>query len=65
MPEMDGVGLYRELARRYPALLRRMAFVTGTTEPPEYQRFLADVGIPVLDKPFDLANLGRFIQRLL
>ena len=65
MPELDGVGLYRELARRYPALLRRMAFVTGTTEPPEYQRFLADTGLPVLHKPFDVTELCRFIHRLL
>jgi len=65
MPELDGVGLYRELERQRPDLLRRVAFVTGTTEPPEYQRFLADTGVPVLHKPFNIADLQGFVQRLL
>jgi len=39
--------------------------LTGTTEPPEYQRFLADSDLPVLHTPFDVSELCRFIHRLL
>jgi hypothetical protein len=39
MPELDGVGLYQELARQQPSLLQRLAFVSGSTEVPEYASF--------------------------
>jgi two-component system NtrC family sensor kinase len=65
MPELDGVALYRELEKRDPDLLRRIAFVTGTTELPEYASFLDETAIPVLHKPFNLGDLQRFIRQLL
>src|SRR6266568_6779082 len=37
MPGLDGVGLYRELERRQPDFRRRMIFVTGAIEHPDYQ----------------------------
>jgi len=40
MPELDGVGLYRELERGRPTFLGRLLFVSGTTEPPEYASVL-------------------------
>ena len=65
MPELDGVRLYRELEKGHPDLLRRIAFVTGTTEPPDYSRFLEDTAVPVLHEPFNLGDLERFVQQLL
>jgi two-component system NtrC family sensor kinase len=65
MPELDGVGLYRELDQRNPGLLRRIAFVSGTTEPVEYASFLEKTGVPVLRKPFAIDDLQRLVQRLL
>ena len=65
MPELDGVGLYRELEQQHPSVLRRLAFVSGTTEPPEYASFLERTGATVLGKPFALANLQGLVQRLL
>ena len=65
MPELDGVGLYRELERRRPTLLGRLLFVSGTTEPPEYASFLEATHAPVLSKPFRLEDLRRFVQRAL
>ena len=38
MPGLDGVGLYRELERWQPNLRRRMIFVTGAIEHPDYLR---------------------------
>ena len=65
MSELDGVGLYRELEQRHESLLLRLAFVSGTTEPPEYARFLEQTGATVLSKPFAVADLHRLVQRLL
>jgi CheY-like chemotaxis protein len=65
MPELDGVGLYRELELQHPRLLLRLAFVSGTTDPPEYASFLERTGAPVLSKPFAIANLHRLVQDLL
>jgi len=65
MPDLDGVGLYRALEAQRPELLRRMGFVTGTTEPPVFQRLLAETGVPTLNKPFTLDDLLQFVQRLL
>ncbi len=65
MPELDGVGLYRELERGRPKLLERLLFVSGTTEPLEYASFLKATHAPVLCKPFRLDDLRRFVQRAL
>jgi len=65
MPELDGVGLYRELKEWHQSLLLRLAFVSGTTEPPEYASFLERTGATVLSKPFAVADLHRLVQRLL
>ncbi len=65
MPGLDGVGLYRGLDQHYPGLLRRIAFVSGTTQPVEYASFLEETGIPVLRKPFAIDDLQQLVQRLL
>ena len=65
MPELDGVGLYRELEQQHQSLLLRLAFVSGTTEPPEYASFLERTGATVLSKPFAIADVHRLVRRLL
>ena len=65
MPELDGVGLYREIKRRQPALLSRFFFVSGTADQPEYRRFLAESAVPILAKPFVLADLQQLTQKVL
>jgi CheY-like chemotaxis protein len=65
MPELDGVGLYEELERRQPDLLRRMIFITGAIEHPDYQRFLAQTSVPVLAKPFGLSALYALTRQVL
>ncbi len=65
MPELDGLGLYRELERRQPTLLARLLFVSGTTEQPEYRNFLAETAVPVLSKPFSLVDLQQVTRRVL
>jgi CheY-like chemotaxis protein len=65
MPELDGRGLYREIERRQPALLSRFIFITGAAERPEYQRFLREINVPVLSKPFDVADLLQAVRLVL
>jgi len=65
MPELDGVGLYRELERRLPDLLRRLIVITGTSAHPEYESFLAETHLPFLEKPFSLAALVALARQVL
>jgi two-component system NtrC family sensor kinase len=65
MPELDGLGLFREIEQRYPDLLHRFVFITGTSEHADYQGFIDDVKVPVLTKPFDMMDLARVVHDLL
>jgi CheY-like chemotaxis protein len=65
MPELDGVGLYRELERQHPDLLRRLIVITATAEDLDYQRFLAQIDVPVLEKPFSLLALHAVTHEIL
>jgi CheY-like chemotaxis protein len=65
MPELDGLGLFHEVEQRHPDLLHHFAFITGTSEHADYQGFIDDVKVPVLTKPFDMADLVRVVQELL
>jgi two-component system NtrC family sensor kinase len=65
MPELDGPGLYRELAQRWPALLGRVIFITGDSLNPDTQRFLASIGARALHKPFDLDDIHRIVREAL
>ena len=65
MPELDGVGLYRELERRQPEVLRRVIVITGTSGHPEYESFLEETQVPYLEKPFSLQALQAITRRVL
>jgi len=65
MPEVDGVALYHEIARKHPALLERLVFVSGTTEPPEYATFLRETKATILTKPFAVEALQELVARSL
>ena len=40
MPVLDGAGLYEQIRNRWPALLGRLLFVSGSAAMPEYADFL-------------------------
>jgi signal transduction histidine kinase/CheY-like chemotaxis protein len=65
MPNLDGEGLYRQLERRFPALLQRLIFVTGDVLDREKREFLESTGAPCLAKPFDLSEVRRVVHRVL
>ncbi|MBI2159534.1 MAG: response regulator [Candidatus Rokubacteria bacterium] len=64
MPALDGPGLYRELERQHPQLLRRFVFVTGDTLSAETRDLLDRAGAPSLSKPFDAEEIRRVIKRI-
>ncbi len=64
MPELDGMGLDRELEQRPSGLMRRLIVVTGTTEPPDSRSVLVHADVPVLAKPctrVDVQDLTRLV----
>jgi signal transduction histidine kinase len=65
MPALDGVGLYRELERRFPTLCRRIVFLTGDVLDRTKQEFLESTGAPFLMKPFDVPEVRRLVHRML
>lgn len=64
MPELDGLGLFREIETRHPEVLRHFMFITGTSEHTDYQGFIDDVKVPVLTKPFDMLELFRLVEEV-
>lgn len=64
MPDVDGAALWRSVAQRWPALSRRVLFVTGDTLSPAAERFVADTGCASLDKPFSRRELLQRVQAL-
>ncbi len=65
MPDMDGATLWRELRARWPALARRVLFVTGDTLSAGAEAFLAEAGCASLDKPFARSDLVDRVATLL
>lgn len=64
MPELDGLGLFREIESRHPDVVRRFMFITGTSEHTDYHGFIDEVKVPVLTKPFDMMELFRLVREL-
>jgi two-component system NtrC family sensor kinase len=65
MPELDGPGLYAALARDYPAMTGKIAFLTGDTLSQRQGEFLAETGAACLEKPFTPEDVRRFVGHLL
>jgi len=65
MPELDGVGLYRELIRRQAHPPHKIIFLTGTTGTSDAHRLMQENGVPLLRKPFNLVELLALVRKLL
>jgi PAS domain S-box-containing protein len=67
MPGMGGEALYARLAAERPDQAEAFVFMTGVGFGAEVERFLADSGRPVLEKPFladdALAAIARVLKR--
>jgi PAS domain S-box-containing protein len=65
MPEMTGMDLYSELARRDKDQAHRMIFITGGAFAPSAKRFLDEVPNETMDKPFQPAKLRALVHQRL
>ncbi|MBI4704129.1 MAG: response regulator [Deltaproteobacteria bacterium] len=65
MPNMTGMELHAEIARRAPGQEQRMVFITGGAFAPEAREFLARVPNRRIDKPFEREQLRRVVSELL
>jgi PAS domain S-box-containing protein len=64
MPEMSGMDFYDELARRFPAYLERLIFVTGGAFTPAGKEFLERVPNARIRKPFEPRAVRELVQRV-
>jgi CheY-like chemotaxis protein len=63
MPEMSGMDLYDELARRCPRAAERMVFVTGGAFTSAANAFLDRVPNERIEKPFSAAAVRELVQK--
>ena len=64
MPDMDGLALWRALRKQYPDVVRHMAFVTGDTLSSSIAPFIAETGLPCLEKPFSPEEVLQLAVRI-
>ncbi|HEX8433377.1 MAG TPA: ATP-binding protein, partial [Longimicrobium sp.] len=64
MPGLDGARLLAKLRERSGGMDLRLIFITGDAASPDAERLLADAGVPVLVKPFELAAVEALIERV-
>ena len=62
MPGLTGPELWKRLASRGDALAERIIFITGDTHLPEAEEELRTSGVPMVQKPFELAEIAQIIE---
>ena len=62
MPGMDGPELYETACARRPHLRDRFVFVTGDALTEKVARFLEEVKLPHLTKPFDMDRVRTVVS---
>jgi CheY-like chemotaxis protein len=63
MPQLDGVGLYLALTESTEHPPMKIIFLTGSAGSSELHRFLNESGLPILRKPFNLAELHQIVRK--
>ena len=64
MPGMSGKEFYARVAATRPELVARVIVSTGDSMSPDAADFLRRTGCPVLNKPFELAELRAVVARV-
>ncbi len=64
MPGFGGDALYEYLKEHRPELIKRLVFITGDTASAQTRAFLRRAGRPVVEKPFDVAELLRIMHNV-
>jgi PAS domain S-box-containing protein len=63
MPDMTGMDLFAEVARRRPGIERTFVFMTGGAFTPRATEFLAQIKNRRLEKPFETAALKAIVAQ--
>jgi len=64
MPGFGGDALYEYLKEHRPEFIKRLIFITGDTASTQTRAFLRKAGRPVLEKPFEIAELLRVMRNV-
>ena len=62
MPDVSGMDVYERVVKDCPELASRFIFVTGGAFTERAHSFVAQTGITVLEKPFQLAKLPALLR---
>ncbi len=62
MPEVSGMELFDQVSMRFPSLMSRFVFLTGSIGHPAVQRFIGKVENLVLEKPLSVAGMRQLIE---
>lgn len=62
MPGMSGQTLFHSIAARWPHLLSRIIVMTGDPEAEDHHDWLRHHNLPMLMKPFELAQLELLLR---
>ena len=62
MPFLDGTRLYQELTELYPAMAKRVVFVSGQLNDQKRISFVQATGQPYLQKPFEPKELVAAVR---
>jgi signal transduction histidine kinase/CheY-like chemotaxis protein len=65
MPELDGAAFHRLLSERRPEMAQRLLFTTGDTLARDTMRFLEQVRLPHLAKPFHVEELRAMVAEVM
>jgi len=62
MPGMSGQTLFHSIVARWPHLVNRVIVMTGDPEAQDHHDWLRHNDLPVLTKPFELAQLESLVD---
>lgn len=65
LPTMSGLALYLAIVHRWPALIGRIAIMTGNAEAEEVRTWLERNPCALLHKPFDLQQIFNWLAQVL
>ncbi len=65
MPVLDGPGLYAAFQQEMPEYMKKIIYVTGDTLSVHVNEFLSQTPVPVIEKPYRLADVQAALAKLL
>lgn len=63
MPDISGIDVHEYLTREFPAVARRVVFMTGGAFTSKARQFLSTVSNERIDKPFSLSQVNKLVDR--